>query len=150
MFKKLLSIAAVMIVGLCLLCGCKPKPVEIEEKPFYTLEEAYSYGWLKKKDLKSIAELVNHLRSLDIEELDSEVLAAIKESYATLRNVETDEVIVTYYGKFNEYYAVGKSVYGDVVASVMVEVEVGGVKFFYPNIAAEVTIFRVNEKGEMS
>ena len=126
---------------LCLFCGCKP--VEVEEKPFYTLEEAYHYGWLKKTDLKSIAKLVNNHTSLDIEGLENEALTAIKDSYAALRNAEPDEVTVIYYGNFNNHIAVDLSIYGDLGSTVIKEVTVGGVKFVYPHSAAEVVIYRI-------
>ena len=144
--KKILTAvmsAVLALTVLCLVCGCKPEePLEIEDKPFYTLEEAHSYGWISKSNLKSIAKLVNDIDSVNIAELDSEVLAAIKESYAALRDAESDEVIVIYYGNFNNYYAVDVSKYGDISPSVAVEVTVGGVKFVYPHGGAEVVIYK--------
>ena len=119
------------------------KNQEIPAKSFYSLQEAYDNGWLVQEDLKSIAELVNTDNSLSIDKLNDEILAEIIDSYTALHHVESDTVVIMYYGNFNNYYAVDISISGAGAATVIREVNVGGVKFEYPNSAAEVVIFKV-------
>ena len=143
MIKKLLSTCAALVMGLCLFCGCGQKPPpQIEDKPFYTLEEAYDYGWLSKNDLKSIANKINNRESIDLDELDGEVLTEIKTAYALLRDTESDEVGVAYYGNFKSYYAVDVFVKGDGASDVITKVYVGGGVFIYPNDGTEVVIYK--------
>lgn len=130
MLKKLLSIGAALLMGLCLFCGCdnsdkidylkeyddgsQLKSVTAEtEGTIYSLEEAYEIGFLSQRDLKKIS----HFHDADNKatfpvELFDPVKAAIKNTYAEkYRNDEhfsTEEItaedffVRTFYGYYNK------------------------------------------------
>ncbi|MDE6411278.1 MAG: hypothetical protein K2L02_01925 [Clostridia bacterium] len=151
MIKKLLSISAALVMGLCLFCGCND-PEEIEDKPFYTLEEAYKYGWLSKNDLKSIAYYHNGGRKGNEgvmsknytpkpktpEVLDDATTMAIKQAYydvhtakGYLPTITLDEVGFRYYGWYNGCAVIKIGYRNMPVSDVLVEEKVGGIKVSY-------------------
>ena len=132
-WAAILTAAIGVVLCLCLFCGCEP--VEVEEKPFYTLEEAYHYGWLKKTDLKSVAKRYNNREPIDNAELDSETTLAIKEAYCALHNskVTVEQVGFQYYGWYHDC-AVIKIYYDDLgVPAVAWDEKVGGVTLHHPD-----------------
>ncbi|MDE6411017.1 MAG: hypothetical protein K2L02_00575 [Clostridia bacterium] len=98
MLKKLLSIGAALIMGLCLFCGCDDKIDYLKEYDdgsqlqsvtaetegaFYSLEGAYQMGFLSQRDLKKISYFHNADNNAAYPvELFSPVEAAIKNTYA--------------------------------------------------------------------
>ena len=131
-WAAMLTAAIGVVLCLCLFCGCES--VEVEEKPFYTLEEAYHYGWLKKSDLKSIARLYNNREPIDNAELDSETTLAIKEAYCDSHNskgysntITVEQVGFAYYGWYHDCAVIRIYYYNMPVADVVWDETVGGV-----------------------
>lgn len=112
--KRFLVIGMALILGLfCMGCGESEETLSNVSDKFYTLQESFDNGWLKQKDLKSIAYYYN---DGDIGEefepnpkkpLSKEIEMGIKQTYlnnwlkekvpeATEENVK----ILCYYGTY--------------------------------------------------
>lgn len=161
MIKKLLSITTVLMMGLCLFCGCNEidegfKEPEIEDKPFYTLTEAYNYGWLTQEDLKSIAYYHNGGRAHNEEimsdtyepmpktpeVLNEETTLAINEAYYDMHASQSyDHTIISiedvgfiYYGTYHDCVVIKIGYKGMAVSEAVREEKIGGVTVFYPEL----------------
>lgn len=142
--KKLVSAFAAIIIGLCLFCGCGEIPPQIEEKPFYTLAEAYNYGWFTKKEIKKIVNMFNEPINLD--ELDGNILETVKQNYCEeikqTIDPKTEELMfpyakvediqrIEYYGEYNDCYCFRIwHPYADA-ADVELEKTVAGITYYY-------------------
>ena len=147
----LISFLAGIIMALG-IAGCD-KNIEIEEKPFYTLEEAYSYGWLTKEDLKSIAYYLNGGRGNNEElmsetyqplpktpeALDDETKLEIKQAYGQWKFPDEDwsdfppDPFYPYYGCYHDCVVISFSLAAGspVAPGISWETEIGGVTFCY-------------------
>src|SRR5690554_288409 len=104
--KKIITVAVMLVVCLCLLFACAPKSYGV----FYSLEAAYEQGLISKEDLESIA------HSQGEQALSKKTEKAIKETWAyDLRNrsaapiprAQAKDVTVNYYyGTYNNCFAV--------------------------------------------
>lgn len=148
--KKMLSICAAIIMGLCLFCGCKEEEkAEPIAGKFYSLEEAYESEWLTKEDLMSIAYYLNNGRqgneeimSEDYapipktpETLSEEVTAAIKQEFwdanfneLNSNGVTVDDIGFAYYGSYGKCVAVRVNC-SEIALGVYYELDYFGVLF---------------------
>lgn len=138
--------------------------VWISNKYFYTLTDAYKYGWLTKEDAKSIAYYHNggiegneSVMSKNYtpkpktpEVLDEKNDLAIRQDYFNKRfgknnpyNYTLDEIRYIYYGCYNNYAVVNIACIGEGVANVGWAENIGGVKIIYP-YADRLSVWKLN------
>lgn len=144
--KKILSICAAIIMGLCLFCGCSSSEnydrkgsSENIRGETCALREAYEKGYLSKTDLEAIAYFHNNQIAYP-EPLDSEIDNQIRDALAEMwrtkedhpeANATKDDFKITkFLGVFNNCYVV------DVLISFIVypampgrKWEIDGVEF---------------------
>ena len=126
--------------------------VWIAEENFYSLEDAYHYGWLTKKDMKSIAYYHNGGREGNEkvmgknytpmpktpEVLDDETTLAIKKAYCDWYNSKgnwdsttVEKVWFAYYGWYHDCAVIRIGYDGMGVTTVVWEEKIGGVTVHY-------------------
>ncbi len=97
---------------------------------FYSLEDSYKNELISHSDLVAIAELLNSGRNSD-DELNSDIESAIKNKYAELHDLNVKNIMIEYYGSYNDCVAVICSVNGYGYTTEMVEVYIDDVRLIY-------------------
>ena len=144
MAKKILILGVALIMGLGLFSGCGNDGKSISEEPFYSLQAAYDNNWLKKADLKSIANF--HSKGNE-DALDNEVANDIKTAYLERYpqdGMTADDIVINkYYGNYNDCVVLMLGYWNSAYADVMGSETIAGVKFSYSN-SQRILIFKTN------
>lgn len=144
--KKILIALIAVAISLAVLTGCAPDGGTNGNQnadnggEFYTLREAYNYGYLTQNDLKGIAYYVNNGETHS-ELSEDYIVNSIKESAAKAmreREIQPNAdakaegfTIVGYYGNYSSYYVVRVSNEYDLFPTDVPNEweEIGGVDF---------------------
>ena len=153
---KLICVVLALVTCGGIMCACNKndddfrnlRNGEPEAGEFYTLQEAYDNGWLSKGDLRNIAYhktgdgqrkgFKPTPKSPEI--LSAETELAIKQDWAnslrkqgTENAVADDVTIHHYYGMYDGLVAIFITSRSAMYLDVIVEKNIGGVKFTYGN-----------------
>lgn len=161
--KNIIYIVLIIILCFFTMCSCNigddfrnPINGEPEAGKFYSLQEAFDNGWLSRGDLRNIA----YHRTGDgqrkgfkptpknPETLSAETESAIKEYWAEQHMDDefySQIISLSYYGKYNGLIVAFIKT-GAQAFCVIVEEEIGGIKFQYPDGTHKIYVWKPIEQ----
>ncbi len=111
---------------------------------FLSLQEAFESGDISRDDLIEMSNLLNENASLPTDLADQEILENVKTAYSELNAVAVENIALEYYGEYNGNYAVIIFDKNDNFATVITEVKIADVTFYYPVSGIEIVICKTD------